>query len=231
MGLDEFDGWFAHGENGGHSETDMQQIENILLEVLDGMEDYNGIITMAMTNKPKMIPKGIMRRFRYVDIVGELTAEERAGLLKMYLEKTLPLHEDVPENYQRWAEKLADAPGDVVRKVVDELHFQKVPPYLRENPSKAERIEKILYRREMNKGDLNDKDIAYVRETLRRGGVIITPLDVEHQIDQLLLRPAVRMQINAAKEVYRDAKRLLEDLASGEGRGYGMKHKSSLFES
>lgn len=106
--LDEFDSWFSRG-HGTYSDKDMQQIENVLLEVLDGMEDYNGIITIAMTNKPKEVPKGIIRRFRYMDIVGQLTEEERKKILKMYLETTMPSN-DLEDEYTQWARKLDDAP-------------------------------------------------------------------------------------------------------------------------
>ena len=55
MGLDEFDSWFMNGRNGGnHSDKDMQQIKNVLQEVLDGVEDYHGIITLAMTNESEV---------------------------------------------------------------------------------------------------------------------------------------------------------------------------------
>ncbi len=211
--LDEFDGWFAKSEHGSSGDTDMKQIENILLEVLDGMEDYNGIITMAMTNKPKDIPKGILRRFRYVDIVGQLTTQERSDLLKMYLERSLPVHQDVAQHYLNWAEQLANAPGDVVRKVVDELHFEMVPAYIRSHPKDAAKIEHLLYQRELNHGQLTKKDGAYLTHLFEKKQIVVTPDHVKHKIDQLLLQPAIRMQINAAKSVYNEAKTLLDELA------------------
>ena len=230
--LDEFNGWFANGSEGANTNTDMQQIENVFLEVLDGMEDYNGIITLAMTNKPMDIPAGIMRRFRYVDIVGQLTTEERAGMLEMYLARRMPLHQDVPLHYQAWAERLQDAPGDVVRKVVDEIHFELIPKFIANYPAAAKRMEQVLYQRENKAGIVTDRDIDYVKSRLQQYGVIVTPDHVNNALDNLLKQPAIQRQIDAAKTVYRDAERILEDLdlASSGGRPFGLQSRSKLFD-
>ena len=228
--LDEFDGWFARSEIGTFSDIDMQQIENTFLEILDGMEDYTGLITLAMTNKPKAVPTGIMRRFRYVDIVGQLNADERASLLKMYLEKSLPTHQDVAGQYDHWAEKLVDTPGDVIRKVVDEIHFSLVPEYIRTHPKEAARVEKILQKRASDKGTHDDGDIDWLKAKLGQYR-LITPLDVERTIDDLLKKPNIRKQVNAAKEVYRDAQLLMEELAQETQVGFGLKRKSGIMDS
>ncbi len=227
--LDEFDGWFAHSEYGNLSDVDMHQIENVLLEVLDGMEDYNGIITMAMTNRPMLIPKAILRRFRYVDIVGQLTEQERIKMLSMYLEG-LPLHEDAENNYETWARRLENAPGDVIRKVVDEIHFKLLPQFIRENPTTASRLERILYRREINKGNLAKRDREYIKAKLGDYKVVITPDMVDSAIDSLLSQPQIRMQIDSARQVYEDAKLLLQELAVGERQTFGLKKRSRLFD-
>jgi hypothetical protein len=231
LALDEFDGWFANDEAGGmYTAIDMQQIENVLLEVLDGMEDYNGIVTMAMTNRPGAIPKGILRRFRYVDVVGQLTPEERAGMLKMYLEKSLPVKAEVGKEYERWAKLFDDAPGDVIRKAVDELHFQLVPEYIRAHPREAARLERILTRREHKRGTNDDKDITYLRERLRNYREITTA-DVDNTIKYLLQQPPIRMQIEKAREVYANAKELLDDISSGGQKGFGLKSRDKLYGS
>ncbi len=141
--LDEFDSWFSRGDGTTHGDNDMQQIETVISECLDGMEDYKGIITLGMTNEPLKIPMRTMRRFRYVDIVGQLTDEERKKILSMYLERSLPIHDEVRNGYDKWVQKLKDAPGDVVRKVVDEIHFNLVPKFIADHPKNAQRIEKI----------------------------------------------------------------------------------------
>lgn len=227
--LDEFSAWFPEGGH-GWADTDMQQIEEVMLEVLDGMEDYNGIITIASTNKPWMIPKGILRRFRYIDVVGQLTEEESKKILKMYLEKSMPV-QDVEQHYQRWVKKLEDAPGDVLRKVADEAHFSLVPQYLRDHPKEASFIEKVLQKREAKKGDNDDKDVQYLKEKLAKYRKL-TPEDVDRSVDYLLKQPPIRMQIATAKEFYIKTQEVLDELAEGEGRsGFGrLKRGSNLFE-
>ncbi len=227
--LDEFDGWFAKSEV-GHSGKDMEQIENILLEVLDGMGDYNGIITVGMTNKPWKIPHGILRRFRYVDIVGQLTEEERADLLKMFLEKSFPVSSEITqERYIEWAETLKDAPGDVVRKVVDELHFQFVPKYLKANPKEAQAIQKKLQKREQKKGTNDDEDVTFLKEKLSKH-ITIKPEHVSDAIKKLITKPSIRMQINDARTLYEKTGELLARLEKGDSGLMGMKSRDTVFE-
>lgn len=230
--LDEFDGWFANGHGGNFADVDMQQIQDVFLEVLDGMEDYSGIVTLAMTNKPKEIPAGIMRRFRYVDIVGKLNQEEREKILGLYLEKRMPVRADVPEHYAKWAEKLDHAPGDVIRKVVDELHFEIVPEFIRKNSRVAERLERTLYGREKKNGALDDKDIIYLRSSMQKYGIEITPEQVDKTVDDLLLRPVIQQQINRAKQVYEDAETILQELKDmkDDRPRFGFRTRSELFD-
>ncbi len=227
--LDEFDTWFSGGDRGTMTDTDMHQIKNIFLEVLDGMENYNGIITIAMTNQPLDIPHGIVRRFRYVDIVGQLNNDERKQLLGLYLEKRLPVTQDVKTQYDVWAEKLKDAPGDVVRKVVDEVHFDLIPSYIRENKDIARKILRVVDRREVKYGKSRDEDITYVKDQLQKYGCIVTPEQVNYSLDKILKRPNIQMQISDARKVYREAKQLLDDMGK-ENTGFGLKHNSSIFE-
>ena len=219
--LDEFNAWFARGDIGLYSDIDMQQIETTLLEILDGMRDYNGIVTVAMTNKPMDVPKGIIRRFRYVDVVGQLTQNERTQMLKMYLEKTLPIHSDASErHYLAWAKQLEDAPGDVVRKVVDELHFSLVPEYVKAHPREAARIQLVLQKREAVKGENDHRDILYLKERLAKFRVI-TPQDVDKSLTTLLEQPPIRMQIETSRKVYEEAEELLNEIGKGGTSRYG----------
>ncbi|MBI4450452.1 ATP-binding protein [Candidatus Woesearchaeota archaeon] len=228
LALDEFNAWFARGK-GVYSDIDMQQIENVMLEVLDGMNDYNGIVTMAMTNVPTDIPKGILRRFRYVDVVGELTRDEREKMLKMYLERTLPVEPDVAEHYAGWAAKLSYAPGDVIRKVVDEVHFSLVPEFIKANPKEAGRLERWLNKREAKKGTNDDRDITFLKDKLapfRR----IKVQDIDAALERLLTSPPIRMQINVAKKFYEEAHGLLDELSSGRKPAFGLRKENEFFE-
>lgn len=226
--LDEFDSWFSRGDHGGFTDIDMQQIETILLQVLDGMSDYKGIVTLAMTNKPVEVPKGILRRFREVDVVGELTNEERAYMLKMYLETSLPTQEIPQEKYLHWAKKLTDAPGDVVRKVVDEIHGKLITSYIKTNPSEASKIERLMLKREIKHGLNDDKDVSYIKNSLGKYK-IITPDEVEQEVNSLIIKPDIAIQINEAKEMYANAKNILSELSTGDKPSFGFGTKDKLF--
>jgi len=214
--LDEFDSWFEKG-SAGFSSGDMQQIETTLSEILDGMGDYHGIITIGMTNKPKQIPKRIARRFRHIDVVGQLTSEERQGMLKMFLEQRLPVGPGVEFSYEKWAEKLEDAPGDVVRKVVDEVHFGVMPDFIRSNPEQASTIERLLQKRERTEGVLDKKDQRYVIHRLKANGICIEPGDIDIALSSVLEQPQIQMQIKKARQVYANARTLLDNLSDPDG--------------
>ena len=228
--FDEFDAWFKNGHSGVYGDVDMGQIQDVFLEVLDGIEDYSGIITIGATNKPLEIPHGLLRRFRFVDIVGKLTHDERKQILGMYLERSLPLHEEVPSHYDEWCKKLENAPGDVVRKVVDEVHFKLVPPFIDSNPRVARRLERTLQQREVRKGKLTEKDSMYLKDQLRRAGCIVSPDLVSDSLDKLLRKPNIVTQINDARDLYEDADRLLSELGRSERSTFGLRHKSGLIE-
>ncbi len=227
--LDEFDSWFATG-SGTMADTDMQQIKNVLQEILDGMGDYHGIITMAMTNEPLAIPPAIFRRFRYVDIVGQLNHQEITTVLKNNLEKTLPLENNVEQHYERWAQKLEGTVGDVIRKIADEIHAEILPAFIKQHPKEAKMIQRALYRKESNHGVSDDKDITYLKEKLKAYKTV-TVADVDKHVESILARPQIVLQINKAKQLYEDAQRLLDDLSSGSSHPtFGFrKTKDSLF--
>jgi len=147
----------------------------------------------------------------------------------MYLSRSFPLHESVPEHYAEWAKQLVDAPGDVVRKVVDELHFAVVPDFIATHSRVADRLERVLYQREVKHGHLSDKDSLYLRGQMAKSGVQITPDDVSQAITYLLKQPPIQMQIKTAKQVYRDAELVLQEISEGHSH-FGLHRRSELFD-
>jgi len=128
----------------------------------------------------------------------------------------------------RWAKKLEDAPGDVIRKVADEIHFALIPEFIRNYPSKARRMEQVLYKREKENGCLGESDIRYVKRELRKFQMI-APEQVDLSIDYLLKQPPIRKQIDTAKKVYRDAHRIIDALSSGDARSFGMQPRNDVW--
>lgn len=211
MIIDESDELFQ-GEHGYHK-SDATSLQKIFNEVLDGMNEYQGIVTVMLTNDPLAFPDSMFRRFRYVDVVGQLNDEERVNLLELYT-TSFPLAQGVDDHYMDWAGRLKDAPGDVVRKVLDEVHFDLITRFEEEMPGEVRRMERVLYKREQKRGSLGDDDMMYVRERMRLKGYIVNAEQIEGALGTVLDKPNIKKQIKDARECYRDADMLLQKLAT-----------------
>ena len=180
---------------------------------MDGVVGYEGVFMIAMTNIPKQIPEAILRRFKFVDIVGQLALQERADLLQMFLERGMPLSPDVtPDQYIQWAERLEYAPGDVLGKIADEVHFKFMSEITQGDHNRLRRLESTLRRRSRNE-ELSDKDRTYVKRILGQHRYI-TPEEVTGALESVLGQPQIQMQIKKAKQTYKDAADIMNGLAS-----------------
>ncbi len=228
---DEFDAWFAKGaEFTRHA--DEEQIERTLQEIMDGVVDYDGLFTVALTNKPGIIPDAILRRFKYVDVVGQLTLDERAALFKKFLARGMPVSREVRQNdYISWANALDNAPGDVLGKIADEVHFKLMKEYISRNKRSAANIEKYLTKIEGER-ELTRAEYSYVRKALSEYRSV-TKAEIKGAIDYMLKQPAVQKEINAAREVYKEAASIMEGLMAvgdvGATMGFGARQRSRLW--
>ena len=80
-------------EGGGRVE---ERVVNQLLTSIDGIEDMNGVVVMASTNRPELVDPALLRagRFDKLLYVGPPTLQERLEILKIHTEK-MPLAHDV----------------------------------------------------------------------------------------------------------------------------------------
>lgn len=90
-------------------------------------------------------------------------------------------------------------------------------------------MEKVLYLREKNNGVLEERDMRYVKRELKKHK-IVTPEKVNRALNNLLVQPPIRMQIDTAKKVYRDARRIMEELSSGGTSGFGLRPRNDFLE-
>jgi SpoVK/Ycf46/Vps4 family AAA+-type ATPase len=229
--LDEFDRLFSYGE-GVHQAYDGKRMEGVFQEMMDGVVGYEGVFLVALTNIPKQVPEAILRRFKYVDVVGQLTKEERASLFKQFLTKGLPVADDVTEtSYLEWADRLEDAPGDVLGKVADEVHFKFMKEFVDKHGDKVSGIERRLSKRLRDK-EIEERDRKFLRDALKQYK-IVGANDVSDALDMVIKQPQIQMQINKAKQVYRDAGELMQGLSSigGKEMGFGgtVKKRSALW--
>ncbi|MBI5391024.1 ATP-binding protein [Candidatus Woesearchaeota archaeon] len=227
--LDEFDAWFQEGD-GAYRSPDEAQMARVLQEMMDGLVDYNGIFTIAMTNVPKVIPQALIRRFKYVDVVGQLQEQERSTLLETMITRGLPVAEDIQAaDYQKWGVQLEHAPGDVLGKIADEVHFKLMGAYIG-SKNGAGKLEMKLRKAYEANSELSPKQYVAVKKSLQASGIIVTRQHVDDAMAIMLKEPSIKMQIDAARKVYRDATEILDGLASYDGGiGFEKPRKGGLW--
>lgn len=228
---DEFDAWFQQGDL-GHRAADEQQIERVLQEMLDGLVEYEGVFTIALTNRPGQIPDAILRRFKYVDVVGQLSHTERTELFKRFLTNGMPVARGITnDDYTRWAKILDDAPGDVLGKIADEVHFKYMMEFRQSNPKGARNLERYLSGK-AKEGDLAPTDYSYAKRQLKRFRPV-TKGEIDGAVEYMMKQPAIQKMINAARDVYQEADKIMHGLMQvndGPGIGFGAKQQSQIWK-
>ncbi len=208
--MDEFDGWF-NISNGHWVDETYRRVQKAIQMKLDGIVDYEGIITVGFTNEPAKIPLAIYRRFKYVDIVGELNQEERSSLLRHFLTSGLPLSRGFTEaHWKGWGARLEGATGDVIGKVADDVHYELMRDFIAKHPKDARQIESLIRKRELS----GDKDRGIKSETKRLIAVhaSVTPDWVGRVLTSKLAEPTIREQVATAKRVYAEARDVMRKL-------------------
>src|SRR3989344_4154413 len=207
--MDEFDSWF-NASNGHWVDNTYSRVQKAIQMKLDGVVDYEGIITVGFTNEPKKIPLAIYRRFKYVDIVGELEPQERTGLLKTFLTNGLPLSSGFREqHYQQWGAILDGATGDVIGKVADDVHYEFMRKFIDEHPNEGRRLNGQIKRMQMRNG--GELDRPYIKRILGQY-IKVTPDWVDEILKGKLAEPIIREQIDTAKRVYAEAREVMANL-------------------
>lgn len=205
--MDEFDAWF-NGSRGHWVDSTFQQVQKALQIKLDGVVDYPGVITVGLTNEPAKIPLAIYRRFKYVDIVGELLPEERVQLLKHFLQNSMPLsHGFRKVDYNRWSEQLEGATGDVIGKVVDNLYESFMKKFKSEHPKEGKKLNSYA-KRALEK---DEPAKQYLKGEISRY-LTVSPDWLDSNVSSTLSDPIIRDQIETAKRVYKEARDVMENL-------------------
>lgn len=207
--MDEFDAWFS-GNNQQHwVDQTYRRVQKTIQMKLDGVVDYEGIITVGFSNEPAAIPLAIYRRFKYVDIVGELEKDERIALLKHFLTNGLPLSTGFrSQHYDMWGEQLGGATGDVIGKVTDDIHLEFMREFIGKHPKESRALNNHIRKAKSN-GDGLDR--SYVKRTI--GGYMrVTPDWVGRKLTEKMKDPIIVEQINAAERVYAEARQQLANL-------------------
>ena len=207
---------------------------NLSLEfqmIMDGVVEYPNISVWGATNNPERIPMPMIRRFSKVVIVGKLDQEQRVTLLKQFL-GTMPLSDRFDKKtWNRLAERLEHATGDVVRKVCDHVWRQEISRFIEEKPEDAERMLSVLGKLaydqktgvkpdslETRKADeeIDETHWGGIKTSRRKkflktlSGVFeITPDIVDDAITLALNNVGIINEIETAKRTYEEAEKFL----------------------
>jgi transitional endoplasmic reticulum ATPase len=150
----------------GSSEVTDQVISQLLTE-MDGLEDLNGVILLAATNRPDMLDPALLRsgRFgRHIEIYIP-DFETRKEIFKIHL-KNKPLAEDV--DIDKLAKALEDYTGADIKAIAEEATLltirKEVPTF---NKKKAELQELKDHLEQLQSEKDNEKAIHEVEDKIK----------------------------------------------------------------
>ena len=115
----------ARGRNRSHNEDD--RTLNQLLVEMDGFEPSEGVVVVAATNRPEDLDPALKRpgRFDRLVVVGLPTAEGRAAILRLHVERRgVPLDEDV--DFSRLARLTPGSSGAELANLINEAAIAAV---------------------------------------------------------------------------------------------------------
>ncbi len=189
--FDEVDAIAGMRGRSGSSEVTDQVISQLLTE-MDGLEDLNGVILLAATNRPDMLDPALLRsgRFgRHIEIYIP-DFETRKEIFKIHL-KNKPLAEDV--DIDKLAKALEDYTGADIKAIAEEATLltirKEVPTF---NKKKAELQELKDHLEQLQSEKDNEKAIHEVEDEIKSaqselvGKIEIKQAEFDEAIDKII---------------------------------------------
>ncbi len=209
--IDEVDAVMCKKEYLSHGDDDLTtEFQNLM----DGVVAYPGITVWGATNHPERMPMPIIRRFSKVLIVGELSVEDRADLLRKFM-SYLPLDGMGDADWKSLSSQLEHATGDVVRKVADSIWRTKIQWFVDTMPDKAEDAKSWLNRNgRFSVVEMTAEERKLFVDLLGTW-FKVTPREIRATVDEHMKNVAVRSEIAAAKETYEKARAVVSQLGGG----------------
>ena len=179
---------------------------------MDGVRRYNGVVWCGATNNPNRLSPAVLRRFAYVDAVGELNLIERANLLKYYTELGLPVTKDITiDDYMQEAKVLDGAVGDIVRKVSDNIHEYVLYNFINKHRKEAKALEARLNKNGFDVSILTKAERKKVKQEIGKY-VVVDKKMLHDAVVYVAELPAIQREITEAKRVYGAAKNIKNEL-------------------
>jgi SpoVK/Ycf46/Vps4 family AAA+-type ATPase len=200
--IDEIDNVLGIPDEGNNLADVEWRIIKTFQEMLDGVKYYRGVIWCGATNNPERLPISALRRFAYVEAPGELTAQERAQILKHYLTLGLPIAKDITDaDFLEYGKRLDGAVGDIVRKMVDVIHEETFSTFIREHPKEAKELEQWLKKKDFDVWKLTKRDRQHIKSKIAKH-MVVTKATLEKAISERLSSPDIIEEIKFGKATY-----------------------------
>ncbi len=178
--------------------------------ILDGLIAYPGVTFIGATNNPHRIPDAIMRRFSRVEVVGEMSQEDRENTLRYYVSHFLPCYPDFEKDVPEFADRLEGAVGDVIRKVADAVWLSVMRRFISQHPETADKCLERVRELCADGTDATDPNVRIaVRSFMEAENCMVTAEDMNQALNSLLSNVAVQGQIVTAKMTYMASRVLL----------------------
>jgi len=187
---------------------------NLSLEfqvLMDGVINYSGLSVWGATNFLERIPPAMVRRFNFVNIVGELDQGQRVMLLEHFI-NFMPHKNFERSDWENAALRLNGATGNVIRKIADYVWRDKMKEFVTKYPDQASELVKWLNKD--GKFDINQFSEDNKNELKSRlsNYAFIDPDYLNKVIDYHLNNLAFKAEIQTAVLTYANAKKILNQL-------------------
>ena len=146
----------------------------------------------------------MIRRFSKVLIVGRLNHEDRVKLFKQFLNR-LPLKGFESGDWDRFADRMEGATGDVVRKVCDHVWREEIGNFIGAESKSAEDVLDLL----SNMGAWGEESRSRRALERLRQSFSVQPKSVDRAIDIALDNVGIIHEIETAKQTYKNADEFL----------------------
>lgn len=210
LAIDEIDSLFA---TDSRPERSYDFLASEFRSLLDGMLEYEPITLCGTTNMPNRMPVSVLRRFSFVDSVGELDLEDRASLLEHYLTLGIPLSSKIKDSdYLEFAQRLEGATGDIIRKVADGVWREVVDSFALNYPQEALNLADYL-----NKGgpfkiqNVSQKQRNYVKRHIGARYRADWTLINKH-IDEVVNNASIQRELEEIKKFYHNAREIIKNI-------------------
>jgi len=215
IGWDEFDSMFpGDGIRTTSWNSPYTQAQKILQSVLDGDTPYEGTFLCGVTNEPQKIPVPIYRRFRTVQLIDKLEADERMQLMMHFL-NGLPVSQGFNDqvDWDYFKTKTDNASWEILGKIADKVFKNYLTDFEMKRPQRLLNINTQIQ-------EMVEKWEKLTPEKRRKifskdGSPLVTPIMFMNAINDVMWEDAIAHQLKQQVKFYEWVEELLHKAFQG----------------